>query len=61
MPRLRPFTFALVFALLAAAPAAAAPRVPTIDDLLAIRTAGGAQISPDGAWVAYTVTESDWG
>ena len=60
MSRLRAFTFALVFALLAAAPAAAAPRVPTIDDLLAIRTAGGAQISPDGAWVAYTVTESDF-
>ncbi len=60
MPRLRAFAFALVVVLLAAAPAPAAPRVPTIDDLLAIRTAGGAQISPDGAWVAYTVTESDF-
>ncbi|HWP44105.1 MAG TPA: prolyl oligopeptidase family serine peptidase, partial [Blastocatellia bacterium] len=34
-------------------------RAPTIDDLLAIESVGGAQISPDGRWVAYTVTESD--
>jgi dipeptidyl aminopeptidase/acylaminoacyl peptidase len=35
-------------------------RAPKIDDLLAIRSLGGAQISPDGKWVAYTVTESDF-
>ena len=34
-------------------------RVPTVDDLLNIKSIGGAQISPDGARVAYTVTESD--
>jgi dipeptidyl aminopeptidase/acylaminoacyl peptidase len=35
-------------------------RVPTIDDLLTVKSAAGAQISPDGRWVAYTVTETDF-
>lgn len=35
-------------------------RVPGVDDLLNVKTLGGAQISPDGKWVAYTVTETDW-
>ncbi len=35
-------------------------RVPTVDDLLNVKTAGGAQISPDGKYVAYTVNETDW-
>jgi dipeptidyl aminopeptidase/acylaminoacyl peptidase len=35
-------------------------RVPTIDDLLTLKSAGGAQISPDGRWVAYTTTETDF-
>ena len=35
-------------------------RVPTIDDLLNVKSLGGARISPDGKWVAYTVTETDW-
>jgi dipeptidyl aminopeptidase/acylaminoacyl peptidase len=35
-------------------------RVPTIDDLLNVKSLGGAQISPDGKWVAYTITESDF-
>ena len=39
---------------------AAQQRVPTIDDLLNVRQAGGAQISPDGSRVAYTVNESDF-
>lgn len=34
--------------------------VPTIDELLTLRTIGGAQISPDGKWVAYTVTSGDF-
>jgi dipeptidyl aminopeptidase/acylaminoacyl peptidase len=34
--------------------------VPTIDELLTLKTAGGAQISPDGRWVAYTVTSGDF-
>src|SRR5262245_51394447 len=35
-------------------------RIPTIDDLLNIKSLGGAQISPDGKYVAYTVSETDW-
>ena len=36
------------------------PHIPTIDDLLNLRSVGGAVISPDGKWVAYTVTNSDF-
>jgi dipeptidyl aminopeptidase/acylaminoacyl peptidase len=39
---------------------AADARVPTIDDLLTLKTVGGALISPDGRFVAYTVTETDF-
>ena len=35
-------------------------RVPTVDDLLNLQSVGGAQISPDGKWVAYTVTSTDF-
>src|SRR6266571_2250795 len=35
-------------------------RVPTIDDLLTIKFAGGTQISPDGKWIAYTVNYGDF-
>jgi dipeptidyl aminopeptidase/acylaminoacyl peptidase len=35
-------------------------RVPTIDDLLNLKNIGGAAISPDGKYVAYTVTETDF-
>src|SRR5262245_53257100 len=35
-------------------------RVPTVDDLLNVKSLGGAQISPDGKYVAYTVGETDW-
>ena len=34
--------------------------VPTIDELLQYKTARGAVISPDGRFVAYGVTETDW-
>ena len=34
--------------------------VPTLDELLTLRTIGGAQISPDGKHVAYTVTYGDF-
>ena len=34
--------------------------VPTIDELLTIKAIGGAQISPDGKLVAYTVTNADF-
>src|SRR5713226_8240784 len=35
-------------------------RVPTVDDLLTIKSVGGTQISPDGKWVAYTVGYGDF-
>jgi dipeptidyl aminopeptidase/acylaminoacyl peptidase len=35
-------------------------RVPSVDDLLNLKSLGGAQVSPDGTWVAYTVTHTDW-
>ncbi|HEV7684688.1 MAG TPA: DPP IV N-terminal domain-containing protein, partial [Pyrinomonadaceae bacterium] len=34
--------------------------VPTIDELLTVKAIGGAQISPDGKWVAYTVSNADF-
>ena len=34
-------------------------RVPTVDEIMALKSAGGARISPDSKWVAYTVTETD--
>jgi len=37
-----------------------APHVPTIDDLLNVKSVGGASISPDGKWVAYTISNSDF-
>ncbi|MBI3793081.1 MAG: S9 family peptidase [Gemmatimonadetes bacterium] len=56
---MRRLLFALTFAL-AAAPVGAQQRVPSIDDLLSVRSAGSARISPDGKRVAYVVTETDW-
>ncbi|MDQ3011750.1 MAG: S9 family peptidase [Acidobacteriota bacterium] len=50
--------FLLAFML--ASLALAQRRIPTVDDLLNVKPLGGAQISPDGKWVAYTVTESDF-
>src|SRR5437870_1559474 len=35
-------------------------RVPTVDDLLTIKTVGGTQISPDGKWIAYTIGYGDF-
>jgi len=53
----------IVFWIIAVPFAAAADngrRVPTIDDLLSIKSVGGARISPDGARVAYTIGETDF-
>src|SRR3989441_2857597 len=51
----------LAFASLAIAFQGQQPRrVPTIDDLLTVKSAGGAQISPDGKWIAYTVNSGDF-
>jgi dipeptidyl aminopeptidase/acylaminoacyl peptidase len=38
----------------------AASRVATVDDLMRLRSAGGAVISPDGKWIAYAVSEPDF-
>ncbi len=63
MPRSKFVPLAMIVILCAGA-AAAIPaqekRVPTIDDLLQLKSVGGAVISPNGRWVAYTVTEADF-
>lgn len=46
-------------AALAADDAAPAPRPLTVDDYFRILGVDDPQISPDGRWVAYTVTTSD--
>ena len=33
---------------------------PTIDQSLSMKSVGGAQISPDGRYVAYSVTQTNW-
>ena len=35
-------------------------RTLTIDDMFAIQRVGDPQISPDGEWVAYTVSKTDF-
>ncbi len=40
--------------------AQAQTHVPTLDDLLTLKTVGGTQIAPDGKHVAYTVTSCDF-
>jgi dipeptidyl aminopeptidase/acylaminoacyl peptidase len=60
----RPLLVLLLLAVVAApAPAvgqSGAVKVPTVDDLLNLKTIGSPQISPDGTWVAYTVSSTDW-
>lgn len=51
---------ACLAALVAAAPLAAQPRIPTVDDLLSLASVGSAQLSPDGQWVAYLHTTTDF-
>jgi dipeptidyl aminopeptidase/acylaminoacyl peptidase len=51
---------ALLFAAVATTGLPAQPRAPTVDDLLSLESVGGAQLSPDGRRVAYTVTTTDW-
>lgn len=52
--------FTTAICLLAFAFIANAQHVPTVDDLINVKSVGGAQISPDGKFVAYTVSETDW-
>jgi dipeptidyl aminopeptidase/acylaminoacyl peptidase len=40
--------------------AAPGAKVPSIDDLLNLRTVSTPRISPDGRWVAYVQTGADW-
>lgn len=56
MPNLRWAPLALV---LLAAPAAAAPKGLTIDDMLAMQRVGEPAVSPDGKWVAYSLRTTD--
>jgi dipeptidyl aminopeptidase/acylaminoacyl peptidase len=50
--------FALMFALVCEAQTQ--QRVPTVDDLLTLKSVGGTQISPNGKWIAYTVGYGDF-
>ncbi len=38
----------------------AAGETPTIDQLISLKRAGSATISPNGQWVAYTVRDTNW-
>jgi dipeptidyl aminopeptidase/acylaminoacyl peptidase len=49
----------ILLAALASPLASQQRRAMTPDDILAMKNVGDAQISPDGKWVAYTVTVSD--
>ena len=46
--------------LFCAAAGAAGNAVPTIEESLSTKSVAGAQISPDGRYVAYTVTQANW-
>jgi len=50
--------FALLLRLAVALPVAA--QAPTIDQSLEMKSAGGPRISPDGKWVAYEITHTNW-
>src|SRR5215475_1293784 len=60
MNKRTPALLACLVLMAVAAIAANGPHVPTIDELLTLKTAGGTQISPDGKWVAYTVGYGDF-
>src|SRR5690348_1831901 len=51
---------ALLALLLVVSAEPAQSRVPTLDDLITLKSIGGTQISPDGKWVAYTVSYGDF-
>ncbi len=51
---------ALSFLLSVAGAYAANVSTPTIDQSLGMKSASGAQISPDGRYVAYVVTQTNW-
>jgi dipeptidyl aminopeptidase/acylaminoacyl peptidase len=41
-------------------PEAGTSRIPAVDDLLKLRSIAGVQISPDGKWVVYGITEPNF-
>ena len=51
---------ALLALMLLASAALAQSRVPTLDELLTLKSVGGTQISPDGKWIAYMVSHGDF-
>ena len=53
----RNFSFA---AWACAAAFAAGSSTPTLDESLSMKSVSGAQISPDGRYVAYGVQEANW-
>src|ERR1043166_3866827 len=57
---MRPLVSALVALALAPSTSVTQGRIPSVDDLLNLKAASAAQISPDGRWVAYSVTSTDW-
>ena len=54
----RALTFLALVLVVSAAPAQS--RIPTLDDLLTLKSIGGTQISPNGKSVAYTVSYGDF-
>jgi len=62
MTSFRRTIFVLVAVAFVASPAFGEDKrhVPTVDDLLHIDSVGGVRISPNGKWVAYSVTHTDF-
>ncbi len=67
--RLHPICFSLlapcfvlfVYSSFAQQTSSSAPkRVPSVDELISLKSAGSPKISPDGKFVAYTITETDF-
>jgi len=57
----RPFSLTLLLLVpLFSASAQSTRHVPTIDDLITLKTVGAVQISPDAKWIAYTVGYGDF-
>jgi dipeptidyl aminopeptidase/acylaminoacyl peptidase len=50
----------LLFVFLHTVAAQTSRHVPSIDELLTLKTVGAVQISPDGKWIAYTVGYADF-
>ena len=61
-PRRESYNGGMIRFLLAAALviSAAVAQTPNIDQSLSMHSAGGARISPNGQYVAYTVTQTNW-